>query len=195
LLGEKSLQTNSLYVFSITVLTELLKSYIQYRKYVASKMYDSKKNKLKSFSNFLNMKKITLLGAFSLIIAGPVYSWWYNWLESYVKNIFALKIKHNFIKGDTSSDFMLDTFCKLAMDRALLAPSLLHLSLMYARAIRFSRATHDELLERPFVSSLLTNWKYLTISQAINFSSVPLEYRVVFGSICSSLLDLYSLIQ
>lgn len=150
------LKTKAITSSIISILGELTSSWIQ-------------KTRGKSRSLPESLHRIIVFGTYGLFLTGPVFNWWYAFLEKTVKS-FNLPPS-------------LSTIIKIALDRLVITPPFLLFTLAYLNFfLTFDREKTIQIIKRNFAVSLFTNWKVWTPAQVINFQLVPFDFRVLFGN-------------
>jgi protein Mpv17 len=107
-----------------------------------------------------------------------VFHWWYGFLERFVGK---QKLSNN-----------LSLALKLALNQLVLTPPFLALTLGFIQYFQTLSATQTTTMVRnTYAAALFTNWKVWTVAQAINFTAVPLDYRVLFGNFVALWWNIY----
>lgn len=123
------------------------------------------------------------LAIWGLCITGPFNCIWYQFLERYIN----------------SYDIITTSFARMALDQFIIAPIFLALFFAYnvfleensnaglqpAKSL-FSRGWKQQLrtkMRQNYWDVLKSNWKVWPLVQCLNFSIVPLQYRLIFVNI------------
>ena len=110
-------------------------------------------------------------------ITGPVFHWWYGWLERTCKNI----------KNENRK-----VVAKVLLDRLLITPPFLVLTLFILQYLQTLKGkTSWQFVKKNFKQSLTANWKVWTIAQIVNFKYISPEYRVLFGNLVALWWNIY----
>jgi len=119
-----------------------------------------------------------IFGVYGFAITGPMFHWWYGFLEKLVAN--------------QSLPPRISIFLKILLDRLLLTPPFLLFSLGFIQYFQnFSATTTIANIRNSYAAALFTNWRVWTVAQGINFTYVPLEYRVLFGNLVALWWNIY----
>lgn len=110
-------------------------------------------------------------------ITGPVFHWWYGWLERTCKNI----------KNDNTK-----VVAKVLLDRLLITPPFSVLTLFILQYLQtFKGQKSWQNMKANFKTTLTANWKVWTIPQLVNFKYIPPDYRVLFGNLVALWWNIY----
>jgi hypothetical protein len=171
-LKENPLETKMITSCIISILGEIIGSYIKqnrYRDLMAANRNNSRYT-LAKMPPIIDFKRIAIFGTYGLAITGPIFHWWYGFLERTVRG------------WDITGN--LNVLTKIALDRLILTPPFLLLTLVYMQFLQtFSVAKTSAAVKNIYASALYLNWRVWTPAQAVNFKFVPLEYRVLFGNL------------
>jgi hypothetical protein len=119
----------------------------------------------------VDFKRVAIFGVYGLAFAGPFFHWWYAYLE---KSVASLRLKQP----------ALSFAVKLATNQLVMTPPVLLFTLMYIQYFLSGNVTKSvQTVKRQYAVALFTNWKVWTVAQTINFTVVPLDYRVLFGNV------------
>lgn len=102
--------------------------------------------------------------------AGPLFHWWYKTLETLVAR--------------RQLPPRISVALKILLDRLLLTPPFLLFSLGFLQYFQTLDAPQTVAsVKNMYAVALWTNWRVWTPAQLINFAYVPLQYRVLFGNL------------
>jgi hypothetical protein len=171
-LKENPLETKMVTSCIISILGEVIGSYIKQNRYrdLMAANRNNGRYTLAKMPPIIDFKRIAIFGTYGLAITGPIFHWWYGFLERTVRSWN--------ITGN------LNVLSKIALDRLILTPPFLLLTLVYMQFMQtFSVAKTSAAVKNIYASALYLNWRVWTPAQAVNFKFVPLEYRVLFGNL------------
>lgn len=182
LLRKYPLQTKALTSCFVSVLAEVIGTFIKSRKTNNNTTCTTNTSLVSrlglGFVKDLNAKRMAIFGVYGLVITGPVFHWWYGFLEKVV--------------GSRCSSQGLAVVCKLALNQLALTPPFLLLTLAYLQYFQTLSVTKtSQMIRNTYAAALFTNWKVWTAAQAINFTVVPLDYRVLFGNLVALWWNIY----
>ncbi len=81
---------------------------------------------------------------------------------------------------------------KLGLDRLLLTPPFLAFTLIYlqfTQTLDMSQTMRN--VKNQYAAALFMNWKIWTPAQVVNFTVVPVDYRVLFGNMVALWWNIY----
>jgi len=106
---------------------------------------------------------------YGLAITGPMFHWWYAFLDKTVRGWN--------LTGNTN------LAAKILLDRLCMTPPFLLITLVYLNYFQtFNVSQVSKTVKNVYAGALYLNWRVWTVAQAVNFKYVPLEYRVLFGN-------------
>lgn len=170
-LAAEPFKTKCLTSCVISIVGEVVGSYLKQRKHHALLAANRHNRHMQALPApaLLDPKRIAMFGVYGLAITGPVFHWWYAALEKYVRSMN--------ITGNAN------VLAKVALDRLVLTPPFLLLTLVYMQFFQtFNAAKTSAAVKNIYAGALYLNWKVWTVAQGVNFRYVPLEYRVLFGN-------------
>lgn len=171
-LSNKPLETKMYTSCVVSLLGEVIGSSIKQSRY-RGLMAANKNNNRYTVANMppvFDLKRLAIFGVYGLALTGPIFHWWYGFLEKTVRSWN--------IVGTAN------VLTKIALDRLVLTPPFLLLTLIYMQFMQsFNMAKTSAAVKNIYASALYLNWRVWTPAQAVNFKFVPLEYRVLFGNL------------
>jgi len=172
-LSAEPLKTKMITSCAISLIGEVVGGYIKRRNF--NQLMNDKRNQrhvmLGNMPPILDLKRLAIFGVYGFAITGPVFHWWYGFLEKTVRN-------WQINSGNLS------VLAKIAMDRLVFTPPFLLFTLAYMQFLQtFNVAKTSTAIKNIYAGAIYLNWKVWTVAQAVNFKYVPLEYRVLFGNL------------
>ena len=117
----------------------------------------------------IDPKRLAIFGVYGLAITGPMFHWWYAFLDKTVRGWN--------LTGNTN------LAAKILLDRLCMTPPFLLITLVYLNYFQsFNVSQVSKTVKNIYAGALYLNWRVWTVAQAVNFKYVPLEYRVLFGN-------------
>ena len=168
------LKTKALTSCVISLLGEVLGAYLKRRKFFLEYKYANPE----FAPRLLDVKRLAIFGFYGLAITGPLFHWWYGFLERMVRN--------NNINGAAS------VATKVVVDRVILTPPFLLFTLAYIQALLTLQPKEAVTnVKKAYGGALIANWKWWTIAQLVNFNYVPQEGRDLFGNLVAVFWNTY----
>ena len=168
------LKTKALTSCVISLLGELLGAYIKRRKFFLEYKYANPAHA----PRLIDIKRFAIFGFYGLAITGPLFHWWYGFLEKITRegNITGAK----------------GIMAKVVLDRVVLTPPFLLFTLAYIQGLLTLQPRETVVnVKKSYGSALLANWRWWTVAQLINFNYVPVEGRVLFGNFVALFWNTY----
>lgn len=132
----------------------------------------------------LSVRRLACFGLYGYAITGPFFHWWYTTLEKITADLKAACLPDM----SNSMSFII----KLAINQLCMTPPFLLFTLAYIQYFLSLDAKRTvDTIKKCFAVALFTNWKVWTVAQAINFSVVPVDYRVLFGNAVALWWNIY----
>jgi len=172
-LSAEPLKTKMITSCVISLIGEVVGGYIKQRKYNTSIAANRNQRHvmLGNMPPIFDLKRLAMFGVYGFAITGPIFHWWYGFLE---KTVRSWQIN----SGNMS------VLAKIAMDRLVFTPPFLLFTLAYMQFLQtFNIAKTSAAVKNIYAGAIYLNWKVWTVAQAVNFKYVPLEYRVLFGNL------------
>jgi hypothetical protein len=170
-LRAEPLKTKMLTSCCISLIGEIIGGCIKQQRFKA--LLASSRNHRNMITNMpplIDVKRLAIFGFYGLAITGPVFHWWYGFLDKTVR-------KFNLVGENVS------VITKVAFDRLIFTPAFLLFTLAYMQIMQtFNISKASAAVKNIYASAIYLNWKVWTPAQVINFKFVPLEYRVLFGN-------------
>ncbi len=168
------LKTKALTSCIISLLGEVLGAYIRRRKYFLEYKYANPE----FAPRLVDVKRLAIFGFYGLAITGPLFHWWYGFLERMVR--------------DSNISGAAGIATKVVVDRVVLTPPFLLFTLAYIQGLlTLQPKLAVDNVKKTYGGALVANWKWWTIAQLINFNYVPLEGRVLFGNLVAVFWNTY----
>ena len=154
---------------AISILGEVVGGFIKNRRHHAAITQRGGRPSTLQAPAIFDPKRMALFGVYGLAITGPMFHWWYAFLDKTVRS-WNLTGNSNLL-------------AKLALDRLVMTPPFLLITLVYLNYFQSFNATQvSRTVKNIYAGALYLNWRVWTVAQAVNFRYVPLEYRVLFGN-------------
>ena len=179
-LQKKPLITKTITSGFIALISEWLRVYITKRRLNYSLTRSTRNNNLimnphdilsLSTASIYSWQKVVLMGSFGFLVSGPLHHYWYRFLDLIVVNRMAVP---QGIRG----------LVKVIIHQLALTPSFLAFTLGFMEYLStHSTTTTYSTIKRLYVRTLFTNWKIITILQAINLGAVPESHKVIFNDL------------
>ena len=176
LLKSHPLSTKAVTSCVIALVGELVGSYLKRR--TAAAAAAGRSTSPESLPPLVNWRRLGIFGAYGLAITGPLFHWWYGVLEKFV--------------AKQQLPPRISVVLKLLLDRLLLTPPFLLFSLGFIQYFQtLSASTAVANVRNTYAAALYTNWRVWTVAQGINFTYVPVEYRVLYGNVVALWWNVY----
>jgi len=172
-LTAEPLKTKMITSCVISMIGEVLGGYLKQRRYISSHAVNRNQRQvmLGNMPPIFDLKRLAIFGVYGFAITGPIFHWWYGFLEKTVRS------------WQINSGNM-GVLAKIAMDRLVFTPPFLLFTLAYMQFLQtFNVAKTSAAIKNIYAGAIYLNWKVWTVAQAVNFKYVPLEYRVLFGNL------------
>jgi protein Mpv17 len=111
---------------------------------------------------------------FGLFFYGPFQHWWYG------------SLSHTF-PGKAIRSFLI----KVTLNQIVLGPIVLTTAFAWNLWLQGLARSLSGKLERDLVPTLITGWKFWVPAACINFFAVPLQFQVLYMSICGVIWTAY----
>lgn len=107
------------------------------------------------------------MGSFGLLFYGPYQHYWYRALD----RAFPARTLQNFAS-------------KVALNQFCLAPVVISGIFAWNLALQGSLSEFPAKVQRDFMPTIMTGWKFWVPAATINFVAVPLQHQVLYMSAC-----------
>lgn len=150
----------------------------QFNRYRSPSSLNAQSSHLQILAKSIDIKRLALFGSFGLVVVGPIFHYWYNYLEKLsdaVTSSIIGCIKH-FSNSKTTNDSDVDTslytydkvrdqvlklLVKLGIQQVIFTPAFVLFTLAYLQFF----LTHGDFksitksIKNTYVAIMLTNWK------------------------------------
>jgi hypothetical protein len=111
-------------------------------------------------------QRVLRCGAFGLVVAAPVYTWWYPRLDRFVKGITKAPLKA--------------LYWKVVLDQAFFEPTFLAASFVFLGALEGKNLEQQkDKLRKDFWQTFLIDCAFWIPSQFVNFWFCPVKYQAL----------------
>lgn len=118
-----------------------------------------------------SLQKVCSLGSLGFLISGPLHHYWYQFLDFLVVNKMAIPLR-------------VRLFVKVFIHQLALTPAFLAFTLGFMEYLStHSSTTTLATIQRLYVRTIFTNWRIVTLIQAINLGTVSQTHRVIFNDL------------
>jgi peroxisomal membrane protein 2 len=170
-LQQRPLFTKALTSAVLSCLGELVGSYIKTRSNRTRRSSSSSSLVTSLLSTCgTSLRRLLVFFFYGFAISGPFFHYYYSNLEKFVKSLNLNQLL---------------SFCiSLTINQLVMTPAFLFVTLL---TLQLTESIYlPQMLQKvkqQYFASLILNWKIWTIAQSINFSIIPLDYRVLFGNL------------
>ena len=180
-LRERPLITKAITSGVIAVISEGLRIYITKRKLAYNLTTSTQKNhqimnpqdilSLSRASTF-SWQKLVTMGSFGCLVSGPLHHYWYKFLDHIVANKLSVPMR-------------IKLLVKVAIHQLALTPSFLYFTLGFMKFLACHSTTSTyNTIQALYIRTLFTNWKIITLFQAINLGNIiPQSHKVLVNDL------------
>lgn len=122
-------------------------------------------------------KKVLEFGQFGLIVSGPIFHFWYKFIEK-----FFSRYKSSGIEV---------VLLKILAEQIILRPIFFSLLFLYTSISQGTTSQIGKKIQKDLIPTWLTSMKVSVPTAFISYKFVPPEMRVLFGSIVALVWNIY----
>lgn len=121
----------------------------------------------------VDAKRVGIFGLYGLVITGPVLHYWYAFLEQLTRGMGLKDLTRLFVK--------------LVIDRGIFGPPFVLLTVSFIQFLQnnFNFGRAGQSIRRTYGAVLLSNEKFWTVAQILNFGVVPVDMQLLYVNIAS----------